>query len=480
VVARLFQAWAEKLPDERRPTAQMMMRFLTTHAGQGEWQFLADVNSAGAALKALRQIGQKRPEFRGLVNEEITEALVQRLAGRRFYEVVESLETAVVFASALEPAQLRYATDAALNVLGVENASSPISRPGLTYLSSETVLNLARSEPALGKRIVRAILDLGLASETEHAGLMFRVRSLDPELFDFSVRDERLTEAVENLRHRAGELNSSGAPISIAALLAAPAIAGRAGVLDAIECLKALLESAQDHPAVAFGDGYYPLLVLTQERENLSAALSLTEGELLELAYPLLEPLRRVWVKGTTDPLLFAPFSIPPRIAPSSMVVYNWAYTSLAFAKFLGAPDALNPALDVAAQSAALREPIRTARAMRGAYDDSEPFNEGALAKENAATFYSAVGRRLSRALDLELSERASVLASLAAQSFRLGPNGLDAAVFAMATVAGVRLDENSGAARNYATRLQSQPELRRSLNPLLDALFGHQRLWKQ
>jgi hypothetical protein len=100
--------------------------------------------------------------------------------------------------------------------------------------------------------------------------------------------------------------------------------------------------------------------------------------------------------------------------------------------------------------------------------------NPAEIRSENAQTFYSALGQRLASVQGLSETTRKEIVRALLDQCFRLGPRGLDAAVFLLAY--GLSLDNvaTHSAYSAYAKKLENNRELRElrlALMPLLERL---------
>jgi hypothetical protein len=113
----------------------------------------------------------------------------------------------------------------------------------------------------------------------------------------------------------------------------------------------------------------------------------------------------------------------------------------------------------------------RAHRQRGGRHEVSVPEIEPRLVRLQCARtwWHGAQGGGVLTSLSPDL--RRNVTLALVEQCFRLGPNGLDAGVFAAALGAGITLETTQPAAAAYRQRLDSNADLRLSLFPLFDGL---------
>lgn len=93
----------------------------------------------------------------------------------------------------------------------------------------------------------------------------------------------------------------------------------------------------------------------------------------------------------------------------------------------------MSAAMDEASHHEQLIEAMAVGRAVRVTAGDPEPFNLETLQTERRDAFYAALGRRLVLLPALSSERAAAVVAIFLEQCFRLGPKGIDAAVFTTA-----------------------------------------------
>ncbi len=89
-----------------------------------------------------------------------------------------------------------------------------------------------------------------------------------------------------------------------------------------------------------------------------------------------------------------AGFAIPPLSVPNRVMVHNWTFATLEFAKWLDASTVVESALNAASANESLVESMSVARAMQGTA--AVVINSAEVATERADAFYAALGERLA------------------------------------------------------------------------------------
>ena len=125
-------------------------------------------------------------------------------------------------------------------------------------------------------------------------------------------------------------------------------------------------------------------------------------------------------------------------------------------------------ALNRAAEEPALRGPIALARAVRLAPGEFQSLTPELICADDAETFYSALGHRLVSLYYVERALREPIIDALLDQCLRLGPRGLDAAVFMAAGPARLEDVRNLSGYHDYIRRVENNRELRLVLLPFL------------
>lgn len=473
VVLALFGKWLKALPPPQIAAAGTMMRFLAEAAAGGPGVPLKDRDIGTDALKTIKSVGKERPEFRAICAPAIADAILATLDRGNIIEIGEAISTAQTYIKDFSDEVL---TTIAGRILSMAEATEvgagswSVVRPALAFLSSRAVMERAAPDTAFRKRIVAELLRLSLENESEHETIMYLLRDLEPGLIDGQVDGEKLESVVAVLCERARQTNSSAAVSAMQALLVAPAVAKRPGVEAALAGLRAALESAgRGRPDMAFADAYHPLLLLAQHRDEIARGLALSDVEVVEMISPLLPLVKNVWVVAAQKPMIFSGFAIPERTAPHAVLVHNWTFASLDFAKSLGAMPAMTAVMKSAAEHPELEKAMSVARAVRVSAGDPELFESAAISRERREAFYAALGQRLVLLRDLTGDTRKDAIMVMLDQCLRVGPHGLDAGLFLAALEWCVRIDRTSSDARGYRERLLNDRLLRQGLAPLFD-----------
>jgi hypothetical protein len=347
----------------------------------------------------------------------------------------------------------------------------PIVQPALDLLVSQEVQHLSKQNQKLGNRIVSTILRFGLNQKTEHTRLLFYLYHFDLGSVYQEPAFTQLKEVVQDVRKKALTINASNAMDNVRALLLASSAAELEGVKDALEALRLVLKSAfgeQRRISLVFPFAYEAFFILAEKQQQISKDISVSIDEFREWLRPFLGLIADVWSHAKKNPLIFAQFSLPPPTKPSPVVIHNWAFGSIAFAKSLGELDKMLLALKIAAEEPSLKQPIALARALRLASGELESFDPASIQADNAETFYSALGQRLISLQQVDVDVRKSIVGALLDQCLRYGPNGLDAAVFLTVGQAEIESLRDTAEFRNYIKRVENSRTLRLALMPFL------------
>jgi tetratricopeptide (TPR) repeat protein len=473
-IVALFCGWLGKINAGQIGAAKRMLEILAELAGTQRYAMMTNLNVGGAAMRALRSIGYARPEFRSIAIDSIEHAVVGGLTGSSRM-VDAAIETAFAYRSDFAPDVRVRITTKLLDWLD-QNSSGGDSialRSALNLLSSDAVLELLRdTDSPFARRTAGTLLRLSFANESELVRVMYVLRDLDPALVDDEVQVARLDEIVEQLATHAENSKSSWAAANAGALLVAPAISGSENVRRAISALEAIIlaaSTARRAPG-AFSDAYDPLLTISQNYREIAAAIKIDSSEFITWIEPLGDALVAMWRHAKDNPLLFTSFALPPPTTPNRVLVHNWTFASLAIASMIGRTDAVEEAIDVAAENSLLSDPIGVARAVRAGIDH-DAFADAVLENETSSAFYAALGRRLVTLRGMETSAREEAIRRLLNRCLDLGPNGLDVGVLTAALSEGLSLAE-SQRTENYIERTRHTPAIRHSVVPLISALI--------
>ncbi|MGE0769015.1 MAG: hypothetical protein AB7L90_21440 [Hyphomicrobiaceae bacterium] len=473
VVLALFDKWLKALPSDRADAAGVMMRYMAAKAGGRPSTSHQHRDIRVDAREAIKSVGRERPEFRKIAISDVACSILATLEGGNMREIHEALDIARVYIDDLAHETLQQIAGWIADIVEATEGGAapwPMARSALAFLSSPAVMQHAPPDLNFRKRIASVLLRLSLENESEHETIMYLLRELDPGLIDGKVDSEKLEAIVADLCKRAQEINSSGAAAAMHALLVAPAVAKRAGVESALAGMRAVLEAAgRGRPNLAFMNAYQPLLFLAQHRDELTSGLGMVEADVTAMVLPLLPLVTQVWRASAENPQIFCGFAIPLPTTPNSVLVHNWTFASLDFAKSLGDMTAMTVAINSAAKRPELEKAIAVARAVRVRAGDPELFDQDAIRLERREAFYAALGQRLVLLRDVMGDTRAEATRAMLDRCLRIGPDGLDAGLFLAALEWEVPIDRKSPSAIGYRERLLNNRSLRLSLTPLFD-----------
>lgn len=476
VVIELFQHWAELTSLDQINVAESMLKYVAALALELPTSLFAPENIGGRSLEVLHYVAQKRPELRNGVASEVAEAVIAKLSVPTFWTARQAaLETAQDYGDVFSQGNFTAIIRATLDGLAKTDPAAeawPIVRPALAFLVSGPVKRLSKSVPELGQRIVDAVLRFGVQQKTEHARVLFYLHDFDSTLLrDASVAD-KLRGPVIEMRHRALQSNASDAVENIQALLLAPVISGSDGVHNALDGLTRILKSVSGpRISIALPSAYQPLLLLATRQQKIADALSLSLDSFRSWLTPILKLVISLWSQAKDQPLLFAPFSLPPATIPSSIIVHNWAYASILFAESLQQGSQLLTALDAARTQSVLADPIALARATRSVAGSEPTVNPAEIRTENRDTFYSILGRRLVVLQSVDNEQGRQICKALLDQCFRQGPRDLDAAVLLSASRLNLSTYVTQTDRSDYVKRVENARDLRMTLVPILEML---------
>jgi hypothetical protein len=473
VAIELFGGWTKILASNQSDLATRMQHYLVRTVTEDTSNIFGQANARQRSLEVLHQIGSERPEFRLSIAAEIADVVTATIQKQVYWtEFAEALKAANTYIDVFARDDLVKVVTALLVYLDdLDPAKNiwPVVQPALDFLSSKEAKGLSDKDPELGRRIFATILRFGLNQETEHARLLYYLQDVDLD----SIKNEplltELSEVVDDVRSKARTTNASNAVSNMCALLIGSTISGRDGVKEAIDALVQVMASATTaRPSLSFAFAYEALLLLAAKQTKIAKDISVEIAEFRSWLKPMLDLLADIWIKSKENPLIFAPFSLPPATKPNSVTVHNWAYASIDFALSLGELPSILPILESAAEVPSLREPILRARATRLAASNWDKFNPETIRLEDRATFYAALGQRLAQFIRIPVQARADLLEALLDQCLRQGPHGLDLAVFLSAIERGITDFKTRPDYQNYMKRLDNDRDLRLAIAPIL------------
>ena len=479
VATVLRREWLIAMPRDREELARELLADLAAAAREGAHTGMSNTNTGGLALKALRQVGARRPDFSSLVGDELVPLMDDVVANRASITVSEVIEAAAEFVVGMDPRTSRALLDRTIDVVDrlPDDAFWPVTHAAHRLLGSDAAVRISREDADFGRRRSNALIKLALNAKSENASLLYLIEEVDPAEVSQHLDAAGMTRVIDSVRQRALETSSSAATANIHALLTAPRMAGEEGVMDALTGLKEILCSAiRERTSPSLYNGYEAVLLLARTGDRIADALG-DQSAFLERARKLREPLADLWRAAAARPRVFAGFAIPPQTHPHRATVHNWTLATLEFAHWLGTPDALEKPLATAFEEEALREGMSTARAMHSTR--SGRVEAEVVKTERADAFYAALGERLARLDSLDGTDAVSAIRVLLDRAIALGPRGEDAALLVAARRLEQRLGSDDPAVLAYSAKLRSDPKLRLSLSPLLNGVLADAPLRK-
>ncbi|MCA0050631.1 hypothetical protein LB577_27385 [Mesorhizobium sp. B283B1A] len=470
VILVLARNWLKVLPSERIDVATALLNLLIRFAQQPNQTKRPVSGLSTEATKALGTIGRDRPELSVIIAEAVGNMLADRFRNAGWHSITEALDAADAYVDRFSYSSLQALVGLVLNKISDANSSqegSPLLRSALNFLGNDRIVALTKDNTnALGGQLARAIIRLSMDTGAEQQRLMYWLRDVEPGILKDTSDQARLDEVVESLIQKAGMVASSEASGCAQALLIAPAISGVRGVEAAIAGLGKLLASvASGGSGFAAIDAYRPLTLLSTQHDEIAKNAGIETPTLVSIMAEIEAPLHGFWEKAAASPQLFNGFSLPMPTTPNPVIVHNWTFASLAFARAIGRREAMEAVLDRAAQNSLLRPAILTGRAVRVGIDGT-PFDLSTIADQPAEAFYAALGERLLQLTKLPPDQRPEVLRALIERCLQIGPSGLDAALFMAGIQDGVELPR-SISTDGYHARMRRSSELRLGLMPL-------------
>ena len=469
VLVSLLRDWLKVMPAESYDVAATLMSLLSKIARDLPASAKGGVGVGGLAMKALGEVGNRRPEFASDVAERVAEIALVRLAEGGWLSASEALDALSPFVAELSPESRDRVVEHVLTMIDErpsDRDGSPILRSAMNLLSHSEILALTRdADNALGVRLARTMVGVSLDTGAENRRLLYLLRFLDPALVA-GIDQHRLQTVLEQLAAGASQVNSSGAADCVHALLQVPAVSGREGVLSALEGLDKILiaASTQSH-SFALADAYQPVLLLCAEHKQIAEKAGLEDSYILTRLAALEAPIAAIWTRAMQEPEIFNGFQLPPPTQPNRTIVHNWAFACLDLAKVINRESAMAELLARAESVDALKLGITSARAVRIEVDE-EAFDFDAVADAPRDSFYAALGGRLVLASTLPREERAEAVSALVKRCLLTGPMGLDAGVLVAAIECRVHIPR-SPRTDGYRARMRANAELRHALMPL-------------
>jgi hypothetical protein len=476
VVIELFRSWLLEISLDQSATASEMLTYIVARAQRGGVSSLISRDVGGRALAILTEIAQVRPELRELSVDSVFELLQVKLTSSGNWRSEQrALELAVEYQDMLSASQNRIIAENTLAILASLNPAQnlwPVSRPAMRVLTSRSAARMAVQYPGLSKTIIQGVIKYGAEQDSDAATTLFDLRNFnsaalrDPEIV------AALQPAVSRLRTHIKTPTSTASVETIQALLLSPALSQSDGIKDALAALRFILSSPmKKQRSLSLAYAYAPLQMLVGRQEEFAEVLQISSAEVDRLWRDVLDDLLALWRYSATNPLVFAPFSLPEATTPSSTVVHNWASVSIDFGKSLGEEQTVQSALDEAAGNEQLRTSIISARAFGTQLTREADLSLHNLQGESADVFYSALGFRLSALPSLEEEERRNAITVLLQECLRHGPRELDLAVLIYAREHRVSIKPDTNIISHYIKKAELNRDTRLALMPLISKL---------
>jgi hypothetical protein len=472
VAIEIFKGWLETISPDRSAVAKSLLLFIAHVAEKWPSSFFGTRNVGGRALEILGSLALSRPELRSIVASQVITTVAAKLREDGFWSgKSEALKTAVSYLDALNRDDMARLLSAVLSLLDSMDPSKdfwPIVQPAIDILVSEESRDFSKADATFKGRLLSTVLRFGIQQKTEHARLLFYLHDFDLATITDEDTLRGLKEVVSDVCEHAGQINASNALQNINALLLAPKVSGPAGIKSALDALTRILRSiSEGRPSISFAHAYEALRIIADRWQQIAADAAFDEREFYSQLIEMLPLVKSAWKRAEQLPSVFASFAIPPSTKPNSIIVHNWAFASLAFAQSLNDRASMLATLEEAAKAPALQDGIALARATRLTAGDRERLDSDQIRSESRETFYRALGSRLVVLHSVEEGLRRSIVQALLDQCLKLGPRGIDAAVFLLATQNGANVMSPIDYS-DYEKRLVNNRELRVVLSPLV------------
>lgn len=472
VALELYRQWIDVIPPDRLTVTDKILNHAITLATASSFSFDTSRNVAGRSLGLLKDIATRRPEICQSVAPTVAQIVIARLATEQSWQARQSaIDLAIAYEDSFSETDFIAVVNSTLLLLAsIDPKSSlwPVVRPALQLLVSEPSKAAATRDSSLGTRIVNEILRFGIEQDGEQSGLLLNLFQFDPDLLKDASLTPALDSAVRKVRQQAARTNASNATENIQALLLASAVAGREGVHDAFASINSILQSADSKsPSISLQSAWAPILTLARDQDRIAKDTGMSAENLRSVLDIVFEGVLKLWHLARDNPLLFAPFAFPPKNSPSEVIVYNWAFVSLAFAESLHREKELALSLEIASRQKLLTDAIGRAQAIRGKISSATEIDK--IRSESRDTFYAALGIRLAALANMEANESVGLCDALLEQCFRQGPKEADAAVISRAI--SLRRNAPYPSRRDYERRVANNANLRGLLLPLLETI---------
>lgn len=479
VAIELLSAWALHIPANKQSVATKILIYLADLAERYPASFYASKDVGVTCLKSLKQIAERRAEWRCTAPDRVAKAVIAHLTNNEWWTGASTAaETAIPYVGTFSELDLGRLAEAALVVLEKLSPSANfyvVVRPIQELLVSSKLRDFIRADSKLETRAITQILRFGLEQENDHALMMYHLRVFNVRLLEDKEIRKSLESAIAKIEERTKNINISSVLDNIQALLNASELCGVRGIQAAVDGLTRILTIEDGkRPNMVLPYAYGPLLMLANQHERIAASIEISDEEFKKLLRPLVGLLIRIWHSVKDNLTLFVPFSIPPSNKPSPVIVHNWAFVSIQFAEVLGEEKAVQDAIALAVRAQpTIADTVERASVIRTLVATDYSIDTEAIRNESRDAFYLSLGRRLSLISSSATNDFPELCEVLLDTCFRHGPHDLDMSVFTIAVQRKIVVDERYAFYKAYMERLETDSDQFLNFMPLL-RLLGH------
>lgn len=474
----LLSNWLLRLPSEKVEVASAMLDLLSELAESNDATFDAGTDVGGRSLKAIKTVGDKRPEWRSLSTGRISVAVAAHLGGKGWWTGMQAAaEIARIYANAFSDVELAALTESALQTLErIPLHFGMIAQPIQDFLTFPRVGSHIRADSTRERRTLELILRHGMGPGSDQASMARHLRMFNASLLQSVDLSERLQLAIADIKERAQHIHNSSSIANIQALLNLSAMCGESGVELALDSIKKILRSVGDAPHdFVHSQAYLPILQLAIEHDRIAASIGKSHDEFMKMLHSLIGPIENFWEAAAKSLAIFVPFSIPPSQVPNLVVIHNWTFVSLQLARVLGEDNAVERAIDrAAAAQPEIAKTVARAKALQALDAGEDLLTEHGIKTDGKAVFYLKLGNRLSH-VDASTEDGRRWSSLLLEMCLQHGPHDLDMAVLVLALQCSLSLTNfEDSRVQEYVGRLGSSQDRKSNFVPLLK-LLGYQ-----
>lgn len=475
VAIEIANKWLEILSPDKASVTTKLIAVLTETATSWPATFDGRKNIGGRSLEILGRLAKSRPEFRRIGTPNVVRAVLEKIREPGFWTGrSEALKVSLEYLDVLNRNELNQIVEAILSLLSEPNFAKgnwPIVGPAIDILMSDEIRELSKIDESARRRILSTVTSFGIGQGSEHTRLLYYVRDFEFNEISGEMHDA-IKIAVEISKKDAAQISASNATQNINVLLLAPRFAAQSGIETALEALGKIIRTATERrPSISFARAYEPLRILASNQEKIAIEGNINKEAFAVQVHSLLPLIKSAWKRSESDPALFVSFAIPPSTKPDQTIVHNWALASIIFAEAQGERRDMLDTLGNVAQRGILKDGIELAKATLQASQLGSKLEKPdleMLGLEARDTFYRALGARLVYMQGgISQSEKRDLLQTLLDQCLKLGPRGIDAAVFVLAYDDGT-LIMSAEDYEDYEKRLEQNRDLRVTLIPTL------------